>query len=540
MPRSVYPSLTRGLWFRCPASYPDCMPAPRPSVASRILKNSAWYGLEQVLEAVIFFGTSIAVARYLGPEKLGYYQYINFFVQVVTRTSGSGLAGATRKYMVEFLAQDKPGTAHAVYKLAYRFQVAGALLITALGLAAVAWFGQPGYRLMASLLILSIVPGILSWIPAMANLAFEDLSRNTLSALAYIFSYTTTLVLTLYFHWGLVGIASALLLGRTVEVILRTGPLHRRLAALPLDTLDAEIKLRIRRFCLEALGLQLLMSVVWDRSEMIFLKHFSGLEQIAFYSVSYSLTNNLLLAPRTFGGATSVSLMAEASRSDRDHGDSRVDSIVKNASRYLLLVSLPIHIGAAAIAGLAVTFTYGAKYAAAVPVLVIASLLAIPRAFQEMPETLLRAADRQKQLLIWYSITGVLNIALDFLFIPRFGAVGAAWGNGLAQAAGVVFIWFQARRFYTFSLPPRALLRLGLSACIMGSVAYSITRALPTLTGLLLAMAAGAAVYMLSVKSLHGLEASDRQRLAPIGNRFPDPMRRAYLATLTFLIPAKA
>ncbi len=512
------------------------MPAPRPSVASRILKNSAWYGLEQVLEAVIFFGTSIAVARYLGPEKLGYYQYINFFVQVVTRTSGSGLAGATRKYMVEFLAQDKPGTAHAVYKLAYRFQVAGALLITALGLGAVAWLGQPGYRLMASLLILSIVPGILSWIPAMANLAFEDLSRNTLSALAYIFSYTTTLILTLHFHWGLVGIASALLLGRTVEVLLRTGPLHRRLAALPLDTLDSDVKLRIRRFCLEALGLQLLMSVVWDRSEMIFLKHFSGLEQIAFYSVSYSLTNNLLLAPRTFGGATSVSLMAEASRTP----PGRVDSIVKNASRYLLLVSLPIHVGAAAIAGLAVTFTYGAKYAAAVPVLVIASLLAIPRAFQELPETLLRAADRQKQLLVWYSITGVLNIALDFLFIPRLGAVGAAWGNGLAQAAGVVFIWFQARRLYTFSLPPRALLRLGLSACIMGFTAYCITRAMPNVAGLVLAVAAGAAVYMLAVKSLHGLEASDRQRLAPIGNRFPGPVRRAYLATLTFLIPAKA
>ncbi len=516
------------------------MSASRPSAASRILKNSAWYGLEQVLEAVIFFGTSIAVARYLGPEKLGYFQYINFFVQVVTRTSGSGLAGATRKYMVEFLAQDKPGTAHAVYKLAYRFQLAGALLITALGLAAVALFGQPGYRLMASLLILSIVPGIMSWIPAMANLAFEDLSRNTLSALAYIFSYTSTLLLTLYFHWGLIGIASALLLGRTVEVLLRTGPLHRRLALLPLDALDRTLKLRIRRFCLEALGLQLLMSVVWDRSEMVFLRYFSGLEQIAFYSVSYSLTNNLLLVPRTFGGATSVSLMAEASRPDRVLVAGRVDSIVKNASRYLLLVSLPIHVGAAAIAALAVTFTYGAKYAGAVPVLVVASLLAIPRAFQELPETLLRAADRQKQLLVWYSITGVLNLALDFLFIPRFGAVGAAWGNGLAQAAGVGFIWFQARQFYVFQLPTRALLRLGGSACIMGAITYAITRAMPEFAGLVLSVVAGAAVYMLSVKSLHGLEASDRQRLAPLGNRFPGKLRRAYLATLTFLIPAKA
>ena len=52
----------------------------KPTSSAKILSNSFWFGLETALEAIVFLGTSVAVARYLGPEKLGYFSYINFFV----------------------------------------------------------------------------------------------------------------------------------------------------------------------------------------------------------------------------------------------------------------------------------------------------------------------------------------------------------------------------------------------------------------------------------------------------------------------------
>jgi O-antigen/teichoic acid export membrane protein len=96
---------------------------------------------------------------------------------------------------------------------------------------------------------------------------------------------------------------------------------------------------------------------------------------------------------------------------------------------------------------------YGDKYLGAVPVLIVAAILGIFRAFQEIPDTLLRAADQQRDLLTWMGITGAVNLLLDWLLIPHYGAVGAAWGNGLGQAFGVIAIWMQARRFYRFGLP---------------------------------------------------------------------------------------
>jgi len=509
------------------------MASPATGSTRKILNNSFWYGLETVLETVVFLGTSIAVARYLGPTKLGYYSYINFFVMIVNRTAGTGLAMSTRKYMTEYLALGRPGVARAVYHFTGRYQLLSAVIITAIGLAGVAWFGDPAFRLMSSLLILSIIPGVMSWVPAQANLAFEDQSKNTYSGLSYIFASTVVILLTLHFHWDLVGIASASLIGRCVEVVFRTIPLQARLRKIPLEPLPGQLVRSIRRFCIEAIAIQVLMTVVWDRSEMIFLRAFSSLEQIAFYSISFGLANNLLILPRIFGGATCVTLMAEASR---DPG--RVDSIVKNASRYLLLVAFPVHLGAAAITSQMIRFTYGAKYIGAIPVLMVAAILAIPRAFLEIADTLLRTADRQKRLFVLYILTGLVNIALDWALIPHFGAVGAAWGNGLSQALGVAAIWMQARRYYTFGLPLGTTVRLLLAATIMSLTAFAIGHTIHGLPGLILAVATAVPLYVLLVKLFHGLEASDRLRLSPLGNRMPGPFRRAYSATIAFVTPA--
>lgn len=503
------------------------------SASSRILHNSFWYGLETLIETIVFLGTSIAVARYLGPEKLGYFSYINFFVTVVTRTGGTGLANATRKYMSEYLALDQPGAARAVYHLAYKYQLLSALAMTVLGCAAVLLFGDPALRVMSLLLVASILPGVMSWVPANANQAFEDVSKNTFSAFCYIFTYTACILLTLYFRWGLVGVAAALLVGRTVEVVLRTIPLHRRLELLPLEPLNDVVVARIRRFCLQALMIQLLMSVVWDRSEMVFLRAFSSLQQIAFYSISFTLANNLLVVPRTFSGAAGVTLMVEASREP-----ARVGSIVGNAARFLLLVVLPVNLGMAAITRQVIGLAYGQKYASAVPVLIVAAVLSIPRAFQEIAETLVRAADRQARLLVWLVITGLVNIGLDFWLIPRYGAVGAAWGNGLSQAFGIIGVWELGRRYFKYKFPIVSAVRFTVAAGVMAAATWKVANTVSGMAGVALAVLTAVPVYFVAVKLSGALEPADRMRLFSIGNRLPGPLRSLFRAAISFATPA--
>ncbi len=511
------------------------MASERRSASSRILHNSLWYGLETVIEAVVFLTASVAVARYLGPQKLGYYSYINFFVSVVTRTSGDGLASATRKFMSEFLGTGDIGQARAVYDFAYRYQLVGSIAITGMGLLGVVFFGTPSYKLMASILVISIIPGIMSWVPAQANIAFEDASKNTLSAFGYLASYAVVITLTIIFRWDLIGVASAMFVGRTVEVVLRTRSLHSRLRALPLGALDRPTSKRIRDYCLQSIGIQLLTTIVWDRSEMIFLKMYSSLQQIAFYSISFSLANNLLSIPRTFAGAAGMTLMVESSR-DR----ARANSIVRNTLRYTLFMVIPLHLGALAVTGRAIALAYGVKYIGAIPVMMIAAALSMPRASEELPGVLLRAADKQKQIIYLLTATGILNIALDAAFIPRHGAIGAAFANGLAQAFGVVVIWFAAWKIYRFHFPWFAAFKVLAAAAPMSALAYLIVRDVSGLPGLVLAIVAAVASYVFLVRLFHALEGTDKHRFLLIGNRLPRSMRRGFAAFIAFAVPAAA
>jgi O-antigen/teichoic acid export membrane protein len=501
----------------------------KTKAAGKILRNSFWYGIELALETVIFLGTSIAVARYLGPAKLGYFSYINLFVTVITGAGGAGLATATRKYMSEYLAIGRLGTARAVYHLAHRYQLIGAIAVAVIGVAGVVLFGEPAYRIMSVILFISIVPGLMSRVPAQANQAFEDVSRNTISAFGYLASYVVVIGLTVYFRWDLIGIAAASLVGRTVEVVMRTVSLNSVLREMPLDPLDRDIVYRIRRFCFQAMGIQLLMSIVWDRSELFFLKAFSSPEQMGFYSISYTLCNNLLTLPRILGSSTSATLMVETSRDPK-----RVASIVRNACRYLLLLVFPMCFGAAAVMLPGVQLVYGQRYLGAVPALIVATLLCIPRAFQWIPENLIRTADKQNHLLFWYGVTCIVNVTLDFILIPKYGAVGAAWGNGLSQVFGIFVIWRQSRRFYSFELPKPATVRIGASGAVMAVIAYFIGHHIPGFPGLFLAIFTAGVSYVLLLRLFGGLEPSDHDRLAPIGNRLPGPVRRVFLAALTF------
>lgn len=504
-----------------------------PTTGGKIVRNSIWWGLETVLEMLVTLASSIAVARYLGPQKLGYYSSVMFPVQVISMAGGNGLAVATRKYMTEVLGQDRPGLAHAVYKFTYRYQAWGACALTTIGMLVVALAMPAGYKLMAAVIIASIIPGLLSWVPAQANLAFEDAAANARSAFGYIAAYVTIIALTIWLRWDLVGIAAALLVGRTVEVVLRTIPLRKRIAALPTEILPPELKRKIGRFCAQATAIQFLTSIVWDRSEIFFLTAFSGVVQVAFYSVSAGLVDRLLILPKTFSNAAGVSLMAESARDA-----SRVAVIVRSSVRFLALIALPLHLGAAIVTRQAITVAYGARYLPAVPVMIIATLLCAPRALQLLPDIMMRSADKQSDLIRCMIYTAIVNVSIDFALIPKYGAIGAAWGNGISQIIGIGLLWMFARRSYQFDWPWKAILRIAAATAVMGAVTYPLSRALQSpAESLLVSVAVAVPVYLSMIRLFHALEPSDYWRLIMLGKRLPKKPFEIYNSAIKFVVP---
>src|SRR5947207_5868340 len=95
-----------------------------------IVRNTGWYGLENAISSIVTVFTSIAIARALGPSKMGYIIYVSWIASVVSNLGGIGIPATTRKYMAEFLGTGDRGTARYIYFRTLLLQAGMATLAT--------------------------------------------------------------------------------------------------------------------------------------------------------------------------------------------------------------------------------------------------------------------------------------------------------------------------------------------------------------------------------------------------------------------------
>lgn len=489
---------------------------------SRIIaRNSYWYGIETFASLFLTFFTSIAVARSVGPAKLGYFLYLWWMVGVAGTVGSLGIPAATRKYMSEYFGRGELGVVRTVFYRTLRLQAFVAAAITAGALLCVWGFGDREYRTIALLMVGSVFPYMVNLIAASANTALEDLRANVPASLVSTGIFVIAVFSSVWFGWSLLGIATGLLTMRSAELVVRLVPLLRRMNRHASQPLELSLERRMFRFSGQSLLLMILGLIVWDRSELIVLKNFCpDIRQVAFYSVAFNITERLLVFSQVFGTATGATLMVQYGR-DR----SRVRGLVSTTLRYLAVIAFPVHLGLAAIAGPVMWLVYGAKYSEAVPALIIAACLGIPKAFMLPVQSLLSSWERQDLLLRWGVLSGALNLTLDFVLIPKYGAVGAAIANGITQTFSALALWIVALQLLEIRIQIRPLLKTLAISALMALTAMRLP--------VLVAVPAGLASYLLLLRFARILDDTDRERLLGLVKR-----NRLVHTGLNWLIPA--
>ena len=107
-----------------------------------------------------------------------------------------------------------------------------------------------------------------------ANAAFEDLRANVPASMVSTGIFVLAVGLSIHFGWNLLGISIGLFAMRAAELVVRIVPMIRRLKAHAPEPLDQALSKRMFLFSGQSLVLLMLGLIVWDRSEMIFLKNY--------------------------------------------------------------------------------------------------------------------------------------------------------------------------------------------------------------------------------------------------------------------------
>lgn len=512
-------------------------PASAHSNAKVIGRNFIFMGLEVLITLVCTLLTTVVIARVIGPTLLGYFNLIFWLTSITCSVGSLGIPLTTFKYMGEFLGGGQKELARAVFFYNLWAQTVIACVLTAIGLIAAFIMVDPAYRLFSALLVLSMVPNMITFVPSQANCAAEDASLNTRGALVGAIVYVIAVAVSLLLGWNLVGIAAGVVLYRTAELAVKTVPVFRSMKSVPRVPLPREIRKRMFSFSGLSTGLMILQIVIWDRSDIIFLKLLQpDIRQLAFFSVCFSVADRLMRVPQTFANALSATQMAEYGR-DKE----RLFRMTSKASTYVLLGALPILIGVACIGGPFVRVMYGSQYLPAIPVFIVVALLSIPKAILTPAQTLLYSAEDLGFILKWGCVAAVINVLLDLALIPSHGALGAAWANGAAQSFAALTIWGRVLVRYPVRIDVHVLLRLAAATLAMAIVVLGIV-AMPfsALLKLCLAVPAGAIVFLVTSRMFMVLQKDDRRRLLQLSALLPTPVGSSFKRLVDFLVPQPA
>ena len=190
-----------------------------------------------------------------------------------------------------------------------------------------------------------------------------------------------------------------------------------------------------------------------------------GLVANAWFGLAHTIVNAVTILPGAFLGA----MFPVMARAFEDKG-SDFRAAYTYATRWMVLLGLPTAVGIAALAWEIVAILPADRFSPTrvAPALQLLSWPCGLAFLTTTSITVLRAADKRAQFTLLLGLTTLVNIALNYLLIPRYSHVGAAASLIVSEAflfvAGFVYV---SRRIATLTNTQYAIKAVVLSA-LMG------------------------------------------------------------------------
>jgi O-antigen/teichoic acid export membrane protein len=247
--------------------------------------------------------------------------------------------------------------------------------------------------------------------------------------------------------------------------------------------------------------------MLYYRVDSVLLKSLKGNMSVGIYDAAATFILLVLSLSQHFGLST-LPVFSSDQKKKKEFGRLAMRSI-----KLLVVMGLPITIGGYLLAGPLMTFVASAKYILSAPSFSILALSTVPFFLSNVYVNVLMVR-KPRALVLLYLFLFALNVLLNFILIPRWDTVGAAWATVLCEICGVVIgLWFIRKDLRTDS-PGRflwSLLAALLASFLMGFGVHWDPR--------LYWLALGPVVYGLSFWLFGGVEKEDWRSFQKIATK---------------------
>ena len=250
-----------------------------------------------------------------------------------------------------------------------------------------------------------------------------------------------------------------------------------------------------------ALPFGLLMTgfALYYRIDMVMIEWMIGPREVGFYAAAYRFLDVVIVLAASLSGPLFPRLSAVARARPQE-----ARRLLEDAWRPLLALGLPLSIGACALAGPLVTTLFGVAFADSAPLLRVLICGTLPLFWSNLAGHALIAAHRVWPLVAVYAASAAVNVGLNLLLIPRYGAAGAAVATLVCEWLNLAVMIVLVRGGYGMSFTAAGLWRYAGAAAVMLTAVWAAQAA-----GVFAAVVAGAATYVGALWALGYLGSPD-------------------------------
>jgi O-antigen/teichoic acid export membrane protein len=463
--------------------------------SSVVLRGGAWNIFSRVVPTLYTVVISIAAARFLGAEPFGRQSFISFIQLSLVFFLTTGISGGLSRYIGESIGRERPQDVARMMRWAWLVEVVAALAGASLLVGAAAAGADPkGAWLFAAV---GCFVAVLHAVPS-ALLGGLQLWRaaTIVGVVSGIFT-GAAIVAVLAAGGGVTEIFAIEAAGSMVNLGGTTLLARRALRNLPAPALSASRERRdlirgLTRFSLASSYGVIVYLIVWRRSEFFFLEHFSGDVAVAIYSVPFAAVTALIQVPEALSAVVIPAFATLAGARAQE----RIRLGFARALRLLLLATLPVTAAALALGPPLLEALWGAAFEESGPVFLVMVAPLPLLALLYVSKALAMGLGKLRVVLIVDTGAAVINVSLALLLIPRYDALGAAFAHVAAQVASAVPILVYALRLAgRADWKPRTLVPAALASAGAGAAAAAVLAVIGGVAGLVLATAAGTAVF---------------------------------------------
>lgn len=447
---------------------------------STVARNIVHFLCSNAVSFVLGMVASVVMARSLGPNDLGIFHQVQWFAGTVSVVISLGFITSITKFTAQFRAEGRNADALSAVRFIFYIELAIAVATTAgllfLSTRIADHYFSRNQAFIFRLAFLAITPGIQTAIFSATLEGAQVFRYQTVHSLTVTPAALLLKAYAMYHGWGLVSLFWINLLFSVVNLAFfylaarREGLLRGWFRFAPSD---GRWKKEILEYNRSAIGVHFVDLVVWSRSENYFLGSYCAAAQIAYYN----LAQNLIV--KFTGTLPNLMWRILLPLSAQQHGRMEAEKMRKtyrHALRYSAFFVFPtIAICYLAAYELVVIF-YGHAYSEAKDCFRILCAGALLSSLAQPGSAVLYASNRQDFILKYGSVLAVLNIALCFWLIPRYGSRGAAFCYSSTTSLGVIGGFIYTRRKLGLSIPWGAWGKAALATAALCAVTVSLLK----------------------------------------------------------------